>query len=81
MTQITPANVNRLGLAWSYEIGEGGGKQEGTPLFAKRRHLRTNQLEHRVCRRCKTGEELWRYDPKATALWQLRERPASAAVY
>ena len=34
MTQITPANVKQLSLAWSFELGEGGGKQEGTPLFA-----------------------------------------------
>ena len=34
LTQITPANIDRLGLAWSFELGEGGGKQEGTPLFA-----------------------------------------------
>src|SRR5436190_23964703 len=34
MTQITPANIAKLGLAWSYEVGPGGGKQEATPLFA-----------------------------------------------
>src|SRR5689334_21614224 len=34
MTQITPQNINKLALAWSYEVGPGGGKQEATPLFA-----------------------------------------------
>ena len=52
LTQITPANVNRLGLAWSYEIGEGGGKQEGTPLFANGVIYGSNQLEHHVRGRC-----------------------------
>jgi hypothetical protein len=34
LKQIDTANVNRLGLAWSYEVGPGGGPQEATPLFA-----------------------------------------------
>ena len=34
LTQITAANVSRLGLAWSYEVGTGGGPQEATPLMA-----------------------------------------------
>src|SRR5262245_16900273 len=33
LKQIDSANVSRLGLAWSYEVGPGGGNQEGTPLF------------------------------------------------
>src|SRR5580698_9259376 len=32
LTQIDTSNVNRLGLAWSYVLGAGGGKQEATPL-------------------------------------------------
>src|SRR5438477_11657291 len=34
LKQITAANVNRLGLAWTYEIGPGGGNQEATPLVS-----------------------------------------------
>src|SRR5439155_20022287 len=30
---IDTTNVGRLGLAWSFEVGEGGGNQEATPLF------------------------------------------------
>src|SRR5437870_1547686 len=33
LKQIDTSNVSRLGLAWSLEIGPGGGGQEGTPLF------------------------------------------------
>src|SRR5690348_272535 len=29
---IDASNVKRLGLAWSYEVGDGGGDQEATPL-------------------------------------------------
>src|SRR5262245_6384109 len=33
LKQIDTTNVSRLGLAWSYELGAGGGNQEATPLF------------------------------------------------
>src|ERR1041385_9488422 len=29
---IDASNVKRLGLVWSYEVGDGGGDQEATPL-------------------------------------------------
>jgi glucose dehydrogenase len=32
LKQIDTSNVKRLGLAWSYPLGAGGGNQEGTPL-------------------------------------------------
>ena len=34
LTQIDQGNVGRLGLAWSTEIGQGGGQQAATPLFS-----------------------------------------------
>src|SRR2546430_13998939 len=33
LKQIDSSNVSRLGLAWSYDVGSGGGNQEGPPLF------------------------------------------------
>src|SRR5215472_8402487 len=30
LKQIDTSNVGKLGLAWSYELGAGGGSQEGT---------------------------------------------------
>src|SRR5882672_194876 len=33
LKDINAANVGRLGLAWSLNIGPGGGGQEATPLF------------------------------------------------
>jgi glucose dehydrogenase len=32
LNQINASNVGKLGLSWSYELGAGGGNQEGTPL-------------------------------------------------
>jgi quinohemoprotein ethanol dehydrogenase len=34
LKQIDATNVSRLGLAWSYEVGAGGGYQESTPLVS-----------------------------------------------
>src|ERR1051325_7548419 len=30
---INASNVSRLGLEWTYDLGKGGGNQEGTPLM------------------------------------------------
>src|SRR3974390_1186331 len=32
LKQIDTSNVSRLGLAWSFDLGSGGGNQEATPL-------------------------------------------------
>ena len=32
LSQINASNVSRLGLAWSFDVGMGGGGQEATPL-------------------------------------------------
>src|SRR5579863_1084756 len=32
LKQIDTTNVSRLGLAWSFDLGTGGGNQEETPL-------------------------------------------------
>src|SRR5580698_4998011 len=34
LNQINTSNVSRLSLAWSYDLGTGGGNQEGTPLVS-----------------------------------------------
>ena len=34
LKQIDATNVSRLGLAWSYDVGDGGGNQEATPLVS-----------------------------------------------
>src|SRR5437016_3349884 len=34
LTQINASNVGQLGVAWSYDVGSGGGGQEATPLVS-----------------------------------------------
>jgi quinohemoprotein ethanol dehydrogenase len=64
INQINNTNVNRLGLAWSMEVGAGGGGQEATPLFYNGTlYVITNwSIVYAVDAR--TGKELWRWDPE-----------------
>src|SRR3954463_8493894 len=34
LNQINASNVSKLGLAWTYDVGRGGGNQEDTPLVS-----------------------------------------------
>jgi len=33
LKQIDTTNVSQLGLTWSYDMGQGGGNQEATPMM------------------------------------------------
>jgi quinoprotein glucose dehydrogenase len=72
---ITPANVNQLGLAWQWESGEKPrqeygarpGSFENTPLMIDD-VLYVSTAYHRVVAlNAETGAELWAFDPKAYA--------------
>ena len=63
LTQINAANVNRLGVAWSYEVGTGGGPQEATPLIANGVLYGITNWSIVFAVDARTGKELWRYDP------------------
>jgi len=64
LKQIDAMNVSRLGLAWTYEIGPGGGNQEGTPLMANGVLYGVTNWSITYALDARTGKELWRYDPK-----------------
>jgi quinohemoprotein ethanol dehydrogenase len=64
LKQIDAANVSRLGLTWTYEIGQGGGNQEGTPLVANGVLYGITNWSITYALDARTGKELWRYDPK-----------------
>ncbi len=65
MTQITPANVGKLALAWSYELGPGGGSQQATPLYSNGVLYTVTNWSVVAAVDAKTGKELWHYDPDA----------------
>src|SRR3954470_3878433 len=65
MTQISPANVSRLSLAWSYELGAGGGNQTATPLYSNGILYTVTNWSIVSAVDARTGKEIWRYDPQA----------------
>lgn len=65
MAQITPANIGKLALAWSYELGPGGGSQQATPLYSNGILYTVTNWSIVAAVDAKTGKEIWRYDPDA----------------
>ena len=64
LTQINTANVKRLGLAWSYDIGSGGGGQEATPLVSNGTLYGITNWSIVFAVDARTGKERWRWDPE-----------------
>lgn len=64
LAQINRANVGRLGPAWSFEVGAGGGNQEATPLFWNGKLFGITNWSIAFAIDARTGEELWRWDPE-----------------
>jgi quinohemoprotein ethanol dehydrogenase len=65
LTQINPGNVGKLSLAWSYELGPGGGSQQATPLYSNGVLYTVTNWSIVAAVDAKTGKEIWRYDPQA----------------
>src|SRR5215510_11123280 len=64
LKQIDTSNVSRLGLAWSYDIGQGGGNQEATPLFWNSALYGITNWSVVFAVDARTGKERWRWDPE-----------------
>ena len=64
LSQINASNVSRLGLAWSAEVGPGGGGQEATPLVHNGVIFSTTQWSVVFAIDARTGKEKWRWDPE-----------------
>lgn len=61
---IDASNVKRLGLVWSYEVGEGGGDQEATPLVWNNTIFGVTNWSIVFAVDARTGKEKWRWDPE-----------------
>lgn len=61
---IDATNVGRLGLAWSYDIGVGGGNQEGTPLEWNGTIYSITNWSIVFALDARTGKEKWSWDPE-----------------
>jgi quinohemoprotein ethanol dehydrogenase len=64
LKQINAGNVSRLGLAWSYEAGPGGGSQEATPLEWNGTIYSITNWSIVFAVDARTGKERWRWDPE-----------------
>lgn len=64
LDQINTTNVNRLAPAWSYDLGAGGGAQEGTPLVWNGTVYGITNWSVVFAVDGRTGKELWRWDPE-----------------
>jgi quinohemoprotein ethanol dehydrogenase len=73
LDQLNAANVKRLGLAWSYDLGAGGGGQEATPLVWNGAIYGITTWSVVFAVDARTGKERWRWDPEVN---QAAVRPA-----
>jgi quinohemoprotein ethanol dehydrogenase len=64
LNQINTSNVSRLGLAWSYDAGRGGGGQEATPLVWNNTLYSITNWSIVFALDARTGKEKWRWDPE-----------------
>ncbi len=64
LKQIDATNVSRLKLAWSYDLGKGGGNQEATPLVWNGTLYGITNWSVVFAVDARTGKELWRWDPE-----------------
>jgi quinohemoprotein ethanol dehydrogenase len=64
LKQIDTTNVGRLSVAWSIEVGDGGGNQEATPLFANGVLYGITNWSITFAVDARTGKEIWRYNPE-----------------
>jgi quinohemoprotein ethanol dehydrogenase len=64
LQQIDTTNVGRLSVAWSIEVGDGGGNQEATPLFANGVLYGITNWSITFAVDARTGKEIWRYNPE-----------------
>jgi quinohemoprotein ethanol dehydrogenase len=64
LKQIDTGNVGRMGVAWSYEVGMGGGGQEATPLVWNNTIYGITNFSIVFAVDARTGKEKWRWDPE-----------------
>jgi glucose dehydrogenase len=66
LKQITPSNVNKLKLAWTYDTGETGGTDEITPLVVGNVMYVGTPQQHVIALNAETGKEIWKYAPASS---------------
>ena len=66
LNQINPSNAGSLALKWSYDLGNGGGPQEATPLLWNGTIYGVTNWSIVFALDARTGKEKWRWDPEVS---------------
>ncbi len=78
LNQITPANVARLKVAWTYQTHDefNGSEMQANPIVIDGVMYATTPKLHVFALNAATGKELWRFDPNngAAPLSRIRHR-------
>jgi quinoprotein glucose dehydrogenase len=83
LTQITPANVSRLRVAWTYDAGDrfNGSEMQSNPIVIDGVLYATTPTLKVVALNAATGAELWKYDPSGGAPAGARFRHRGVTVH
>lgn len=63
LAQVTRDNIDRLGVAWSYDLPRRGARLESTPIVSDGVMYATGPMSTVFALDARTGEELWYWDP------------------
>lgn len=64
LSQVTPANVKELEVAWVYRSGDGKGNIQCNPIVVDGVMYAPTAGNHMVAVNAETGQELWRFKPE-----------------
>jgi quinohemoprotein ethanol dehydrogenase len=73
LSQITTANVGRLGVAWTWDIPKRGARLEATPIIHDGVIYATGAYSFVFALDARTGDEIWHWDP---GIAQGNDRPS-----
>jgi quinoprotein glucose dehydrogenase len=83
VSQITPANVAQLKVAWTYDSRDSfkDSEMQSNPIVVEGVLYATTPKLHVIALDAQTGRELWNFDPSAGAAPQRRYRHRGVTVY
>src|SRR5262249_46181340 len=81
--QITPANVARLQVAWSWDAHEAfqDSEMQSNPIVVDGVLYATTPRMHVIALDARTGREVWKFDPSRGDTAQRRFRQRGVTVY
>ena len=83
LTEITPANVNRLQLAWTYDSHDSfsGSEMQSNPIVVGGVLYATTPALKVIAVDAQTGREIWKFDPSGGAQPGARFRHRGVTVH